>query len=120
MSAGATKRFFEAVAMKANRSGDGTRIMKEWQGHYHGKVVQFDTDVEKFYLTVMDGKMKVLDGVYPAPDLTFKGSSKVVSEVFTGRRRMGDVMKSMELVLMGAGHEGFALGRLVTTVMMEV
>jgi len=114
------KKFFEAVAMKANRSSDGTRIMKEWIGHYHGKVIQFETDVEQFYLVVADGKMKVKDGVYPAPDLTFKGSSKTVSEVFTGRKRMGDVMKAWELVLMGAGHEAFALGRLVTTVMLEV
>jgi hypothetical protein len=114
------KKFFEAVAMKANRSSDGTRIMKEWIGHYHGKVIQFGTDVERFYLVVENGKMKVRDGVYPAPDLTFKGSSKTVSEVFTGRKRVGDVMKAWELVLMGAGHEAFALGRLVTTVMMEV
>jgi hypothetical protein len=51
--------------------------------------------------------------------LTFKGSSKVISDAFTGKRRMGDVMKTWELLLMGAGHEAFALGRLVTTVMME-
>lgn len=114
-----SKKLFEAIAMKANRSNDGQKIMKDWVGHYHGKVIQFETDVEKFYLVVQDGKMKVLEGVYPAPDLTFKGSSKVISEAFTGRKRMGDVMKTWELVLMGAGHEGFALGRLVTTVMME-
>lgn len=122
MSAGAgvAKRFFEAVAMKANRSGDGARIMREWQGHYYGKVVQFETDTEQFYLVVADGRMRVKDGVYPAPDLTFKGSSKIVSEVFTGRKRIGDAMKTWELVFMGAGHEGFALGRLVTTVMLEV
>lgn len=119
MSAIAAKRFFEAVAMKANRSNDGQRIMKEWIGHYHGKVIQFETDTEKFYLLVADGKMKVKDGVYPAPDLTFKGSSKTISEAFTGRKRMGDAMKTWELVLLGAGHEAFALGRLVTTVMME-
>jgi len=119
MSAIAAKRFFEAVAMKANRSNDGQRIMKEWIGHYYGKVIQFETDTEKFYLLVADGKMKVKDGVYPAPDLTFKGSSKVISEAFTGRKRMGDVMKTWEIVLLGAGHEAFALGRLVTTVMME-
>ncbi len=120
MSAGVAKRFFEAVAMKANRSGDGTRIMKDWVSHYHGKIIQFETDTEKFYLVVAGGKMKVKDGGYPAPDLTFKGSSKTVSEVFTGRKRIGDAMKTWELVLMGAGHEGFALGRLVTTVMLEV
>jgi len=120
MSAGAAKRFFEAVAMKANRSSDGTRIMKEWVGHYYGKVIQFETDAEQFYLVVTDGKMRVLEGVYPAPDLTFKGSSRTISEVFTGRKRIGDAMKTWELVLIGAGHEGFALGRLVTAVMLEV
>jgi len=56
VSAGAVKKFFDAVAMKANRSNDGTRIMKEWVGHYHGKVIQFETDTEKFYLVVADGK----------------------------------------------------------------
>jgi len=120
MSTGTVKRLFEAVAMKANRSHDGTRVMKEWTSHYHGKVIQFETDTEQLYLIVTDGKMKVKDGIYPAPDLTFKGSSKTVSEVFTGRKRIGDAMKTWELVLMGAGHEGFALGRLVTTVMLEV
>ena len=116
----AAKKFLDAVAMKANRSNDGQKIMRDWVGHYYGKIIQFETDIERFYLLVQDGKMKVLDGVYPAPDLTFRGSSKTISEVFTGRKRMGDVMKTWELVLMGAGHEGFALGRLVTTVMMEV
>lgn len=116
----AAKKFFEAIAMKANRSNDGQKIMKDWVGHYHGKVIQFETDLEKFHLVIQNSKMKILDGVYPAPDLTFKGSSKVVSEAFTGKKRMGDVMKTWELTLIGAGHEGFALGRLITTVMMEV
>lgn len=116
----AAKKFFEAVSMKANRSSDGQKIMKDWVGHYHGKIIQFETDTEKFHLIVQDGKMKVLDGVYSAPDLTFKGSSKTISEVFTGRKRIGDAMKTWELMLIGAGHEGFALGRLVTTVMLEV
>ena len=115
----ASKEFFETIAMKANRSSDGQKIMKDWVGRYHGKVIQFQTDIEKFYLVVQDGKMKVLEGVYPAPDLTFKGSSKVVSEVFTGQKRIGEAMKAWELVLVGAGHEGFALGRLVTTMMLE-
>lgn len=120
MSAVSAKKFFEAVAMKANRSGEGTKIMKEWIGHYHGKVIQFETDTEQFHIIICKGKMKVREGVYPAPDLTFKGTSKTVSEVFTGRRRFGDAMKNWELVLIGAGHEGFTLGRLVTTVMLEV
>ena len=114
------KRFFEAVAMKANRSSEGTKIMRDWTGHYHGKVIQFETDTEKFHLVVTDGKMKVRDGEYPGPDLTFRGPSKLISDVFTGRRRIGDAMKNWELVLTGAGHEGFALGRLITTVMLEV
>jgi hypothetical protein len=114
------KRFFEAIAMKANRSSEGTKIMKNWVGPYHGKIIQFETDTEQFYLVVTDGKMKVYDGKYPAPDLTFKGSSKTIHEVFTGRKRFGDAMKNWEVILVGAGHEGFALGKLITTVMLEV
>jgi hypothetical protein len=116
----AMKEFFEALAMKANRSNDGQKIMKDWVGHYHGKIIQFEAGNEKFHLLVHDGKMTVADGVYPAPDLTFKASSETLSEVFTGRKPIGDAIKAWELVLVGAGHEGFALGRLVTTVMMEV
>jgi putative sterol carrier protein len=120
MSAPTVKKFFEAVAMKANRSSEGTKIMKGWASRYHGKIIQFETDTEQFYLVIADGKMRVYDGKYPSPDLTFKGSSKTIYEVFTGRKRFGDAMKSWELVLIGAGHEGFALGRLITTVMLEV
>lgn len=115
----AAKEFFEAIAMRANRSSEGQKIMKDWIGHYHGKIVQFEIDTEKFYLVVQDGKMNVLDGEYPAPDLTFKGSSKIASEVFTGQKPIGDALKAWELVLVGAGHEGFALGRLVATMMLE-
>jgi len=115
----AAKEFFEAIAMKANRSSDGQKIMKDWVGHYHGKVIQFETDTEKFYLVVQDGNMKVLDGEYLAPDLTFKGSAKTITEVFTGGKRVGDAMKAWELVLVGAGHEGFALGGLITSMMLE-
>jgi hypothetical protein len=30
-----------------------------------------------------------------------------------------DAMKSWDLLLMGAGHEGFIVGRLITTVFLE-
>jgi len=119
VSGSSSKRLFEAIAMKANKSNEGVRIMREWIGPYDGKVIQFVTDTEKFYLVFAAGKMKVRDGEYSSPDLTFKGSSKLVSDVFTGRRRIGDAMKSWELVLIGAGHEGFTLGKLIATVMTE-
>jgi putative sterol carrier protein len=114
------KKFFEAVAMKANRSSEGTKIMETWTSHYPGKIIQFETDNEQFFLVVTEGKMRVFDGKYPSPDLTFKGSSKTIYEVFTGRKRFTDAMKNWELVLIGAGHEGFMLGRIITTVMLEV
>jgi putative sterol carrier protein len=113
------KVFFQAVVMRANKSSEGTRIMQNWTKHY-GKVIQFETDTEKFYLVVQNGKIRVSEGEYNAPDLTFRGTSKTVNEVFTGKKRFGDAMKNWELVLVGAGHEGFTLGRLITTVMLEV
>jgi len=113
------RAFFQAIVMRANKSSEGTRIMQQWTRHY-GKILQFETDTEKFYLVIQNGKMRLLEGEYPAPDLTFRGTSKTVNEVFTGKKRFGDAMKNWELVLIGAGHEGFTLGRLITTVMLEV
>jgi len=120
MTTTSVKKFFEIIAMKANRSVEGTRIMQEWTQHYFGKIVQFETDIEKFYLIIHNGKLRVCEGTYPAPDLTLKAATKTLIEVFTGRKRFGDAMKSWELILIGAGHEAFTLGRLITTVMMEV
>ena len=70
-------------------------------------------------VVIADGKMKVHDGEYPSPDITFKGSSKLISDVFTDRRNMGEAMESWQLVVLGAGHEGFALEQLITTMMLE-
>lgn len=113
------KAFFQAIVMRANKSSEGIRIMQNWTRRY-GKILQFETDTEKFHLVIQNGKMRLLEGEYPAPDLTFRGTSKTVTEVFTGKKRFGDAMKNWELVLIGAGHEGFTLGRLITAVMLEV
>jgi hypothetical protein len=115
-----TRQLFQAIAMRANKSSEGTKIMQNWTRHYPGKIIQFETDTEKFHLLISEGKMRVVEGEYAAPDLTFKGTSKTVTEVFTGKKRFSDAMKNWELVLVGAGHEGFTLGRLVTAVMLEV
>ena len=114
------RQFLQAIAMRANKSTEGTKIMQNWTRHYPGKIIQFETDTEKFHIIIAEGKMHVTEGIYVAPDLTFRGTSKTINEVFTGKKRFGDAMKSWELVLIGAGHEGFTLGRLITTVMMEV
>lgn len=119
MNATSPKRFFEALAIKANRSTEGVRIMRGWVGRYDGKIVQFETDTEKFYLVIADSRMRVHEGEYPSPDLIVRGASKVISDAFTGRRSVSDAMKNWELVLVGSGNEGFALGRLIMTVMME-
>lgn len=115
-----TKKIFEEIANKANSSIGGQKIMREWVGPYNGKILQFETDTEKFYLVITEGKMNVHDGEYPSPDLTIRGSAQVISDVFTGKRSVGDAMKSWDLLLMGAGHEGFTLGKLITTVFLDV
>ncbi len=120
MSPASAKEFFEAIATKANRSCEGTKIMREWVGHYYGKIIQFDLDAEKFHLVVSNGGMTVVDGEYPAPDLTLRGSSKLILDVFTGRKRFGVAVKNWELVLIGAGHDGFVLGGLIATITLEV
>lgn len=110
---------FEEVAKKVNENAEGQRIIKEWVGSYEGKILQFETEAEKFYLVITLGKMEVCTGDYPSPDLTFRGSSQVIVDVFTGRRSVADAMRSWDLLLIGAGHEGFMLGRLITTALLE-
>lgn len=119
MSSTGIRKMLEAIAMKANRSVDGQKMMKEWVGQYDGKIIQFEADSEKFYAAVTREKMKILTGEYPAPDLIIRGKPETLLEVFTGRRRFGDAMKNWDIILVGAGHEAFHAGRLIAQVMME-
>ncbi len=118
MSAGGIRKFIEAVAMKANREEETKRTMRDWVGRYYGKIIQFETDPENFYIVVQGGRMEVRAGSNPSPDLTIRAPSRVITEVFTGRRRFGDAMKSWDLLLIGAGHEAFHLARLITAVIL--
>ena len=118
VSAVGIRKFIEAVAMKANREGETKKTMRDWVGRYHGKIIQFETDPENFYLVVQDGRMEVRPGSNPSPDLTVRAPSRVITDVFTGRRRFGDAMKSWDLVLIGAGHEAFHLARLIMAVIL--
>ena len=119
MSDQSPMELFEEIAKKANESAGGQSIIKEWVGPYNGKILQFETDTEKFYLMIAHGKMEICTGEYPSPDLTFRGSSQVIIDVFTGKRSIGDAIKRWDLLLMGAGHEGFMLGKLITTLYSE-
>jgi len=119
MSDQSPRKIFEEITKKVNESAEGQKIIDEWVGPYDGKILQFETDAEKFYLVITDGKMELCTGEYPSPDLTLRGSSQVIMDVFTGRRSVGDVIRSWDLLLMGAGHEGFMLGRLIATVSLE-
>jgi len=119
MSSTGIRKMLEAIAMKANRSTEGQKMMKEWVGQYDGKIIQFEADADKFYAAVSKERMKILSGEYPAPDLTIRGKAETLLEVFTGRRRFGDAMKSWDVVLIGAGHEAFHAGRLIAQVIME-
>lgn len=118
MSAAGIRRFIEAIAMKANRDEEIKNTMRNWVGGYHGKIIQFETDPENFYIVVQNEKMEVRTGSCPSPDLTIRAPSKVITDVFTGRRRFGDAMRSWELLLIGAGHEAFQLARVITAVML--
>lgn len=119
MSSTGIRKMLEAIAVKANRSAEGQRMMQDWVGQYDGKIIQFETDTERFYVAVSREKVKVLNGEYPAPDLTIRGKAETLLEVFTGRRRFGDAMKNWEILLIGAGHEAFHAGRLIAQIVME-
>jgi len=114
------KKIFEEITKRVNESVEGQKIIGEWVGPYDGKILQFETEAEKFYLVITDGKIELYTGEYPSPDLSLRGSSQVIIDVFTGKRSVGDVVRSWDLLLIGAGHEGFMLGKLIATVFLEV
>jgi len=119
MSDQSPREIFEEITKRVNESPEAQRIIEQWVGPYDGKILQFETDAEKFHLVIADGRMELCTGEYPSPDLILRGSSQVITDVFTGRRSVGEVIRSWDLLLMGAGHEGFMLGRLIATVSLE-
>jgi hypothetical protein len=108
--------FFRTIAMKANRSSSAKQMMKEWVGHYDGKVVQFQTGIELFYIIVTNESIKVCEGEYPSSDIILRGSSKLITDVFTQKKSMESAMKRWELVVLGAGHDGFALRKIIASI----
>ena len=119
MSEQSPSEIFEEVAKRVNGDAEGQRVIEEWVGPYEGKILQFETEAEKFYLVITLGKMEVCIGEYPSPDLTFRGSSQLIVDVFAGRRSVADAIRSRDLLLIGAGHEGFMLGKLIATALLE-
>ncbi len=113
------KEFFQTTAVKANMSSRGKQMMKKWVGHYDGKVVQFETGAELFYLAISNEAMRICDGEYPSPDVIFRGTPELIMDVFTLKKSMESVMKGWELTVLGAGHDGFALRDLIATLLRE-
>jgi len=118
VSAMGIRKFMEAVAMKANRDEEIKKTMRKWVGKYYGKIIQFETDPENFYIAVQNDRMEVRPGNSSSPDLIVRAPSRVIVDVFTGRRRFGDAMRSWDLFLVGAGHEAFQLSQVIMAVML--
>ena len=113
------KGFFETTVMKLNQCDSAKLTMKEWIGHYDGKVIQFQTDTELFHIVVAAENIRVSDGEYPSPDVIFRGPSELIVDVFKLKHNLESAMKNWEIVVLGAGHDGFALRDLIATLFCE-
>jgi len=111
-------QLFETMIQQVNKTPEHREFVREWVGSYQGKVLQLETDSDKFHILLhRQGTMELQTGSYPSPDVIYKASAETLMNLFTGRASFRDLMKRWELIIIGAGHESLPLGQLMMRVL---
>lgn len=111
-------QLFETLAKRINENPKHRDFLREWVGHYHGKIIQLETDEGDFHIIIQQkGIMKIKKGIYPSPDVIYKAKAQTLMDLFTGRANYRDLMKRWEIVIIGAGHESIPLAQLLFDVL---
>ena len=107
------EQLFENLIKRVNEAPDRREFIRNWVGPYHGKVLQLETDKGAFHLRLYrKGTMTLHKGTYPSPDVIYKSSVDTFMKLFTGQTTFRELMKTWELIIIGAGHESVPLGQL--------
>ncbi|MFX0114167.1 MAG: hypothetical protein ACFFB3_06440 [Candidatus Hodarchaeota archaeon] len=119
MSVQKVKQFMQMLQMKAKQDSSLQDFLKKWVGPYDGKILQVETDGEKFYGVVSkEGTFTIHEGEYPSPDVIYRAPSEILLGIFTGKIRFTEPIKSWELVVVGAAHESVPLSEFILQAMM--
>ncbi|MFW9833938.1 MAG: SCP2 sterol-binding domain-containing protein [Candidatus Thorarchaeota archaeon] len=112
------QEFFKFLMTQCNSKDDLKKLLAEWVGPYHGKVLQVHTEEGPSYMVVTKDKIEIFDGVYPSPDVIYKSNAETLLGIFTGEVPFKDTMKQGSLVVIGNANESDPLANLILQVMM--
>ena len=112
------QEFFKFLMAKVREKDDLKKVVAEWIGPYHGKVLQVHTEEGDQYIVIRHSGMTLHDGVYPSPDVIYKASAETLLGIFTGEVPFKDTMKDGRLEVIGNAHESDPLANLILAAMM--
>ncbi|MHA1638381.1 MAG: SCP2 sterol-binding domain-containing protein [Candidatus Thorarchaeota archaeon] len=112
------QEFFKFLMSKVKEKSDLKKLLVEWVGPYHGKVLQVFTEEGAQYIVIKKDGMSLHDGSYPSPDVTYKASSQILLGIFTGEVPFKQTMKDGSLEVIGNANESDPLANLILVAMM--
>lgn len=118
MTAEEVYKFLQMIVQQGNKKEDALKIMEEWVGPYHGKVLQVETDGKFYHVIITKKGAKAKEGEYPSPDIIFRAPSDLLMQIFTGRADPIEAIRKWEMVVVGAGHEMVPMNQMIMAIMM--
>ena len=116
----AIEQLFENLIKRVNEKPAHREFIRNWVGPYHGKVLQIETDKGALHIRLQrKGTISLHKGTYPSPDVIYKSSTDTFMKLFTGQATFRELMKSWDLVIIGAGHESVPLRQLFVQVLQS-
>lgn len=116
----AMEQMFENLIKQVNDKSEHREFIRDWVGPYHGKILQLETEKGSFHIRLhRKGTMTLHQGVYPSPDVIYRSSVDTFMKLFTGQATFRELMKTWDLVIIGAGHESVPLGQLFLRVLQS-
>lgn len=113
-------QLFETLTKRVNETPKHRDFLRNWVGHYQGKIIQLETDEDTFHIIInQKGTMQLQKGTYPSPDVIYKAKAQTLMDLFTGRANFRDLMKRWEIIIIGAGHESVPLAQLLFNVLQS-
>jgi len=112
------QEFFKFLKTQCNTKDELKKLLADWVGPYHGKILQVFTEEGPSYMVVTKDKIEIFDGSYPSPDVTYKSNAETLLGIFTGEVPFRDTMKDGSLEVIGNANESEPLANLILAVMM--
>lgn len=114
------EQMFGTLIKQVNDNADHREFVRNWVGAYQGKVLQVETEKGAFHIRLYQkGTMTLHNGQYPSPDVIYRSSVDTLMKLFTGQASFRDLIRSWDLIIIGAGHESVPLGQLFMRVLQS-